>query len=68
MRTQALRAQARGQPPISYPGGPLQRCIGSATNQNGWMRTLHRPRAGDDRIKLIVLTLKRVSVAGQMPE
>src|SRR5262249_40719017 len=58
-RTKVFRAQPGGQPPISDPGCSLQCCIGGATNQDGWMRTLHRPRAGDDRIKLIVLTLKR---------
>src|SRR5262245_59767152 len=34
-RPQALRAQPGGQPPISKPGGPLQRCIGGASNQDG---------------------------------
>ena len=59
-----IRARRRsGRSPVdnhpSQPGGPLQRCIGGATNQDGWMRTLHRPRTENDGIKLIVLTLKR---------
>src|SRR5262249_49174287 len=58
-RPQALRAQPRGHPPISQPGDPLQRRVGGATDQDGRMRTLYRPRTGDDGIKLIVLALKR---------
>src|SRR5215831_1824598 len=54
-RPQALRAQPRGHPPVSQPGDPLQCRVGGATDQDGRMRTLYRPRTGNDGIKLIVL-------------